>query len=131
MDEEQRRRFTQFVRQFTNRGERCGGLPALFEDVVRQRLFVRQRLGFPKRNGCEPLAPQQAKGVVADDAAQPSRKGRGFGEIGQRRSELEAQLGQLRQELESSQKQLRSQQDGTGAEYAKLEARTKELQAAK
>jgi len=64
--------FAQLVGQFGDRGERGGGLPALLEDVIRQRLFVRQRLGFRKRNRLQPLAPQQAEGVVADDAAQPA-----------------------------------------------------------
>src|SRR5205807_2006237 len=57
-------------------------------------------------------------------------------EIGQRRSELEAELGknkqtqaQLRQELETLQKQLCAQQESSGAEQTRLEVRTKELQA--
>src|SRR5439155_554453 len=52
------------------------------------------------------------------------------GEIGQRRSELEAQLGQLRQELESAHEQAHGQQTISLAEQTRLEARIQELQSA-
>ena len=59
------------------------------------------------------------------------------GEIEKHRAKLEAELAgnkqaleQLRQEMETAQKQLQAQQETSGVEQTKLEARTKELQSA-
>jgi hypothetical protein len=85
VDEEQRRGFAQAIGQFGNCGKRSPGLPALFEDLIRQRLVVGQRFGLRERHGDKLLSPQHAKGVMPDNAPQPARERRGIGQARQRR----------------------------------------------
>jgi len=63
---------------------------------------------------------QQVKGL-AEKLAEETRRREGVeqqaGEIGQRRSDLEAELARLRQELETSQTQLRARQESSVAEH--------------
>src|ERR1700752_2456969 len=85
MDEGERSRFAQSVRQFGNGGERGVGLPALLKDIVGQGVFVGDALGLRERRQGVALAPKLAKGMVANDAAQPAGKSRRLLKARQRR----------------------------------------------
>ncbi len=85
IDKEQRRRLAQLVRQFRNRCERGRGLPPLFENMIRQRLVIRQRFSFRERHGRKLLSPQHAKGMMPNNAPQPARERCGIGETRQGR----------------------------------------------